>query len=97
MKPKLSNNTNDYIVHPFEIVQRSNDTTKFGIQISLERNSEGINSILINYHLMCATLVMVSAINFLVDPKVVPGRAGLLVTLFLVLANFFSDAQVTFL
>ena len=27
-------------------------------------------------------------------PKVVPGRAGMLVTLFLVLANFFSDAQV---
>ena len=44
---------------------------------------------------MCATLVLVAAVNFLIDPKVVPGRAGLLVTLFLVLANFFSDAQVT--
>ena len=43
---------------------------------------------------MCATLVLVAAVNFLIDPKVVPGRAGLLVTLFLVLANFFSDAQV---
>ena len=91
---RISNNTNDYTIHPFELIQYSNDTTQFGIKISFERNSEGINGILINYHLMCATLVLVAAVNFLIDPKVVPGRAGLLVTLFLVLANFFSDAQV---
>ena len=91
---RTSNNTNDYTIHPFELIQYSNDTTQFGIKISFDRNPEGINGILINYHLMCATLVLVAAVNFLIDPKVVPGRAGLLVTLFLVLANFFSDAQV---
>ena len=79
---------------------QSNVTTsnmKFGIQISFERNSKGINGILINYHLISSVLVLVAAINFLIDPKVVPGRAGLLVTLFLVMTGFFSDAQVILL
>ena len=69
------------------------NSTRFGIKISFERNSKGIVRILANYHLMCAILVLVASINFLIDPNVVPGRAGLLVTLFLVLTNFFSDAQ----
>ena len=43
---------------------------------------------------MCGMLILVASINFLIDPKVVPGRAGLLVTMFLVLTTFFSDAQV---
>ena len=66
----------------------------FGIQISFERNWKGIRGILINYHMMCVMLVLVGSINFLIEPNVVPGRAGLLVTLFLVLTNFFSNAQV---
>ena len=70
------------------------DQTGFGIKITFVRNTETRNGILINYHLMCGMIVMVSAINFLVDPKIVPGRAGLLVTLFLVLTNFFGKAQV---
>ena len=91
---KLSNNTNNYKVGPFKIFQHSKDSNKFGIRIHFKRNRKGIDSILITYHLMCGTLVIVASINFLVDPKVVPGRAGLLVTLFLVLGNFFSNAQV---
>ena len=96
-KPKLSNDTNDYLIHPFEVIKQSNDTKsnlKFGIQISFERNSKGINGILINYHLISGTLVLVAAINFLIDPKAVPGRAGLMVTIFLVLTNIFTSAQV---
>ena len=95
IEPKLSNDTNKFIIKPFELYQHTNDPGKFGIQICFERNSEGINGILINYHLMCATLVLVATINFLIDPKVVPGRASLLVILFLVLTNFFTHAQVT--
>ena len=79
---------------------QSNDTTtnlKFGIRISFERNSKGINGILINYHLISSILVLVAAINFLIDPKLVPGRAGLMVMIFLVLTNLFTSAQVTVL
>ena len=90
----MSNTTNDYIINPLRIIQHSNDSSKFAIQISFERNFGGISGILIRYNMMCALLVVTSSLNFLIDPKVVPGRAGMLVTLFLVLANFFSDAQV---
>ena len=92
--PKMSNDTNDYFIKPFEVILNDYDSSKFGIRIQFERNSEGISGILINYHLMCGMFVLVASINFLIDPKVVPGRAGLLVTLFLVLTNFFSDSQV---
>ena len=89
----MSNDTNDYSIKSFEVIA-SKDSGKFGIRVRFERNSKSYWGLLINYHLMCGMLVIVAAINFLIDPKVVPGRAGLLVTIFLVLTNFFSDAQV---
>ena len=95
--PTLSNDENGYAIKSFEGYASLKDSSIFGIRINFERNSKGTNGILINYHLMCAILVLVGSINFLIDPKVVPGRAGLLVTLFLVLTNFFSDAQVRYL
>ena len=91
----MSNDTNEYIIKPFELHNKHKNDSSFGIQIHFKRNEKGINGILINYHLTCATLVLVATVNFLIDPKVVPGRAGLLVTIFLVLANFFTSAQVT--
>ena len=94
--PRLNNETNGYAINSFEQYS-SKDSSIFGIRIKFERNSKGTSGILINYHLMCAILVLVGSINFLIDPKVVPGRAGLLVTLFLVLTNFFSNAQVKYL
>ena len=89
--PRLNNETNGYAINSFEQYS-SKDSSIFGIRIKFERNSKGTSGILINYHLMCAILVL----NFLIDPKIVPGRAGLLVTLFLVLTNFFSNAQVKY-
>ena len=89
----MSTNINGYTLKSFEIIH-TNGLANFDIEIILKHNSEGTNGILISYHWMCAMLVVIASINFLIDPKVVPGRAGLLVTLFLVLTAFFSDAQV---
>ena len=91
--PIKSNDTNSYNLTSFEIIHQ-NDAANFGIRIKFERNDRGRDSILINYHLMCAMLILVASINFLIDPNMVPGRAGMLVTLFLVTTGFFSDAQV---
>ena len=89
IRSRVSNdNTIKYVIE--EIVE----STRFGIKIAFERKIDATYGILINYHLMCSMIIMVSAINFLVDPKMVTGRAGLLVTLFLVLTNFFCKAQV---
>ena len=90
---KMGSDTENYNIKSIE-EYHFNHTAIFGIKISFERKSEATYSIMINYYLMCAMLVIVASINFVIDPKVVPGRAGLLVTLFLVLTKFFSDAQV---
>ena len=90
----MSNSTNHYDINPLKLIVHSNYSSKFAIQIGFEHSVEGITGILISYHMMCAKLVVTASLSFLIDPKVVPGRAGMLVTLFLVLANFFSDAQV---
>ena len=90
---KISNDTNNYALNSIE-VYHFYLTSRFGIHVRFERNSNGIITILMNYHMICAMLVFVASINFLIDPKVVPGRAGMLVTLFLVLANLFTGAQV---
>ena len=89
----MKNNTNDYTIEKIEEYSLV-DPARFGIKITFKRSLHATNGILINYNLMCGMIVVVSSINFLVDPKIVPGRAGLLVTLFLVLTNFFCAAQV---
>ena len=38
--------------------------------------------------------VIVSWVSFLINPHVVPGRMGLLVTLFLVLINIFNSVRL---
>ena len=65
--------------------------TVFGIKFEFSRDPTGF---IVKYHVISGLLVFIGGISFLVDPKIVPGRMGLLVTLFLVLANFFSNAQV---
>ena len=56
-KPQLRNDTNNYLIKSFENYTKG---SSFGIQISFERNTKGTIGILINYHFMCATLVLVA-------------------------------------
>ena len=73
----------------------SNTSAVFGVEFHFETNIIGF---LVRYYLICGILVcLISSISFMIKPSVVPGRAGLLVTLFLVLANFFSLAQVIYI
>ena len=64
---------------------------RFGILIKLDR----ISSVyFMKYYGVCMILVIAGSGSFLIDPKVVSGRNGILVTLLLVTSNFFSMAQV---
>ena len=95
--PKLNKELNDYKITVIDMdIDLEENTTeeKFGLHIQFERKPSGITGILIKYHMMCAMLVFVGLINFLIDPDVVPGRAGLLVTMYLILTSFFFNAQV---
>ena len=72
---ELDSDTDNYNITSIEEFHSKNMNT-FGIKISFERNWKGTVGILINYHMMCAMLVLVGSINFLIEPNVVPGRAG---------------------
>ena len=90
-------NENDidcYVMKSLKEIRLINDGKEtFGILLNFERSRQGTNGILISYNLMCATLVIISAVNFLIDPKD-SNRAAVLVALILVLATVFNAAQV---
>ena len=92
--PMKRDDINSYVIKSLEtFVSNDNGKETFGILIIFERNKKGTNGILISYNLMCATLVMTSLVNFLIDPKD-SNRAAVLVALILVLATIFNAAQV---
>ena len=95
INPKTRDDINTYLVRSYETFGSKDDDggETFGILVIFERNSKGTNGILISYNLMCATLVMISLVNFLIDPKD-SNRAAVLVALILVLAMVFNAAQV---
>ena len=77
------------------IVSKNEDgEQRFGILVNFERDTDAKNGILISYNLMCAILVVISLVNFLMDPKD-SNRAAILVALILVLATIFNSAQVS--
>ena len=61
-----------------------------GFTIALKRKT---TPILFQVYLTSTILVIVSWVSFIVDPNVVPGRMGLLVTILLVLINIFISVK----
>lgn len=61
-----------------------------GFQIVLKRQK---TQILFQVYFTATLLVFASFVSFIVNPDVVPGRMGLLVTIFLVLINIFISVQ----
>lgn len=62
-----------------------------GVMFSFERYSYPFVS---KYYLPCFGLTILTSISFLIPPKSIPGRAGMLVTLCLVLNNIFISSKV---
>ena len=66
----------------------------FGVAINLQRYSEPF---IFKYYIPCSALTIITSMSFFVPPKVVPGRGGMMVTMFLVLTNIFSNSKVMLL
>ena len=75
-------------------VSTINDTKKgsVGLTFHLQRYS---HPFITKYYLPSMGLVILTSISFFIPPKVVPGRGGILVTLFLVLNNIYSHSKVS--
>ena len=91
----MSKKKNNYIIKVIEEYSLK-DPARFGIRISFERDIEETYSILINNNLMCAMLVLVSSVNFIIDAKD-SNRTAILIALLLVLATLFNGAKVRIL
>ena len=88
----MSKKKNNYIIKAIEEYSLK-DPARFGIHISFERDAETTNGILVTYNLMSAIIVLVSSVNFLIDPKD-SNRAAILIALLLILATIFNATKV---
>ena len=61
-----------------------------GVHILLDRTRE---QIFFQVYLTSTLFVVVSWVSFIIKPEVVPGRMGVLVTVFLVLINIFNNVK----
>ena len=59
-----------------------------GFKILIRRRSDSYR---MQYYIPCGAAVVASWVSFLISPEIVPGRAGLLVTLFLVSMTIFQS------
>ena len=81
----------DYTIKVDSIYRNGTGNETIGMIFYLQRYSIPF---LEKYYLPCVGLVILTSVSFFVPPKMVPGRGGMLVTLFLVLNNIFSASKV---
>ena len=84
----------DYTIKVDSIYRNGTGKSTIGMIFYLQRYSIPF---LEKYYLPCVGLVILTSVSFFVPPKMVPGRGGMLVTLFLVLNNIFSASKVEFI
>ena len=60
-----------------------------GVNIILKRNT--LNLLIGGYYIPTSLFAILSMISFFINPDVVPGRMGLLVTLFLISSNVYNS------
>ena len=90
--PNISNDINSFVINAYGInVPKSR--TEFILWLSFKRSAKAMTLILISYNLMSAMVVMISLVNFLIEPKDT-NRAAILVALILVFATISNTAQV---
>ena len=81
----------EYNIKVSKIGTKTNETEIVGMTFHLQRYSKPFIE---KYHIPCIVLIILTSVSFFVPPKLVPGRGGMLVTLFLVLSNTSSASKV---
>lgn len=61
------------------------------LRIILHRNKGSFNKVVIGFYIPTGIFAFLSLISFAIDPDMVPGRMGMLVTLYLILINTYSN------
>ena len=81
----------EYNIKVSRIGNKKNETETVGMTFHLQRYSKPFIG---KYYIPCIVLIILTSVSFFVPPKLVPGRGGMLVTLFLVLSNTSSASKV---
>ena len=81
----------EYNIKISKIGNKTNETEIVGMTFHLQRYSKPFIE---KYYIPCIVLIILTSVSFFVPPKLVPGRGGMLVTLFLVLSNTSSASKV---
>lgn len=63
------------------------------MKINLKRDAREFNKLLISYYLPSGSFAIMSAFSFFIMPEVVPGRMGMLVTIFLVETAIYGSVE----
>ena len=74
--------------------EREFNYTEFGVEIKLQRRFENY---VYEYYVPCILIVLASTLSFIIPLSAIPGRIGLVVTLFLTLTNMFIYERVYFI
>ena len=74
--------------------EREFNYTEFGVEIKLQRRFENY---IYEYYVPCILIVLASTLSFIIPLSAIPGRIGLVVTLFLTLTNMFIYERVYFI
>ena len=64
-----------------------------GVDFSFVRSANEINKLLISYYFPSGAFAILSLFSFFINPLVVPGRMGMLVTIFLVVTTTYNGVK----
>ena len=74
-------------------IENGIDYSKALIQMNLTRTTKSSNKIFGSFHAMTGIFAFLSLISFFIHPDMVPGRMGLLITLYLILVNTYASIE----
>ena len=77
-------------ISPIWNAKEQNYFTLFQVEIRLQRKSEGLSKLKGNYYATTLIFSLLSLFSFFIKPEVVPGRMGMLVSLFLIIINIYA-------
>ena len=73
--------------------RRSNNISQTGLEFRFCRDSQTFKQLLGTFYLPLILFAIISMSSFFIKPEVVPGRMGLIVTLFLILINTYKSVN----